>query len=299
MSQLQYQSSGDSPIVAFQEDNGELDSFFAKMKSVGWNQASFDEEHQKLATYNEIMIFFVKVFVLLALMLTTFYVMAFIFLVKKVQIIKNGEIVQYHFIIYILSCVITILMGRWAYFSESSRKFPLNIFCYLFFTSGAAYVFGQPLSLILQGGYYSGQDWIILLYLSTMTLGTYLCIIIFTFCRQTPQKPYIIIFSVVGVMIFLLFIFLLTAPYYLGLLVASFACHVLYGCLLVIDIKLITQGKFSLRTNQYVSGALYLYLDITFMIFYFIGCILAPFGKCCVFMGQCCEICCRIIPHKH
>ncbi|CAD8149047.1 unnamed protein product [Paramecium octaurelia] len=128
MSQIQYQASGDSPLVAFEEDNGELNSFFAKMKSVGWNQASLNKEHQKLATYNEIMIYFVKVFVLLALMLTTFYGMAFILLATKAQIIKNGEIVQFNFILYIISFVITLLIGRWAYFSESSRKFPLNIF---------------------------------------------------------------------------------------------------------------------------------------------------------------------------
>lgn len=84
-----------------------------------------------------------------------------------------------------------------------------------------------------------------------MTLGAYICLILFTFLSksriQVGCNSFLIFkvlsFSIIGVMIFLLFIFIMTAPYYIGLLIASFFCHIIYGGLLILDMKLIISGK--------------------------------------------------------
>lgn len=84
-----------------------------------------------------------------------------------------------------------------------------------------------------------------------MTIGSYACLILFSFRRKT-SLPLVcntfvnykaITFSIMGLMLFLLFIFLMTAPYYFGLLLASFFGHVIYGGLLIIDVQLIISGK--------------------------------------------------------
>ncbi|CAD8093236.1 unnamed protein product [Paramecium primaurelia] len=295
MSQAQDQLSQEFPLIAYQEDNGQIDTFFATLRNLGWSlhlirkQCSFLQEYM----------------LLLAGMLSTFYLMSFILLVTKSQNYINNENIELHQGLYFGSLAVTIGIGMVAYFFDGSRRFTLNLVYYLTFTFGTAYILGDPLSEVLYEGYYVGEDWIILLYLFTMTLGTYACLILFSFRRQTALNQngnsfviyQVIILSISGMMIFLLFIFIMTAPYYIGLLVASFFCHLIYGCLLIIDMKLIISGKvliqlwkFSLKTNQYVSGALYLYLDITVMVLYFIVCIIYAILKV---IGQICKVFCR------
>ncbi|CAK74579.1 unnamed protein product (macronuclear) [Paramecium tetraurelia] len=301
MSLEQDQASEDFPLVAFQEEYGVFDPFFNTLKKFGWKQASIDQQCQKLASSGEIMLFFIKVYALLAGMLVSFYLMTFILLFTKSQKLKENETFNFHFALYYGSFAITIALGIAGYVLDKTRQFPLNLIFYFTFTIGAAYSFGYPLSLLLQYGYYSGEDWIILLYFFTMTLGCYACLILFLIRRQSSLNSnrnnfiiyQVIIFSIIGVMIFLLFIFIMTAPYYVGVLIACFFCHVIYGGLLIIDTKLMISGKFSLKTNQYVSGALYLYLDITVLILYFIGCIIYTILKTLL---QCLEECCKKLP---
>ncbi|CAD8198407.1 unnamed protein product [Paramecium octaurelia] len=284
------QGYDDSPMVAFFEDYGGPDTFFGTLRGIGWRQAAYKQKGEKYASFEEIMRFFIKIYALLIGMVSIFYLMTFLFLFTNWQTLEDYEPVYFNTNLYLGTLVVTILIGVAGYVFHKGRQFPINLILYLVLTAGVGYIFGYPLSMLLQDGYYSGQDWIILLYMYSMSLGCYTCLIIILIRKDYELRLNLMVWSIIGVMIFLLFVFILTAPYYIGLLITTFIFHIIHGFLVVIDTKLIISGKFSLKTNQYLSGAIYLYLDITVMLIYFIGCILYAILKSktkCV--RGCCE----------
>ncbi|CAD8206023.1 unnamed protein product [Paramecium pentaurelia] len=275
----------DIPVVANQEGDFKYSRISDLTKKLMWFSFPQIDHNYSIASFDQAMLFMVKLYSFLAGMILSLYLMIVIlyfcddFRWSLIQITSAT-------IFYWTNMMFTIGLGFIINIFRSTRKFPFNIIFYIVFSFCIGLLLGAPIATNLRA---HKQGFIIILYLFCMTIGTFACIIIFTFKKWILDKSNYILVLIFLVMVFLLIIFFFTMKAFLGVLIGGAICHVIYSFLMLFEAQMIMHGKFLLKTNEFIGGALLFYIDITvFIIYLSFTAVITLIVGFCIALGQAC-----------
>ncbi|CAD8205798.1 unnamed protein product [Paramecium pentaurelia] len=190
-------------------------------------------------------------------------------------------------IFYWTNMMFTIGLGIIINIFRSARKFPFNIIFYIVFSFCIGLLLGALIATNLRA---HKQGFIIILYLFCMTIGTFACIIIFTFKKWILDKSNCILsqqYLDILVLIFLVMVFLLQLIFNkVKLIIYQYIVNIYnqlnwnYFCFYNesffrsvnrrgnLPCNLQFSYVFLLKKNEFIGGALLFYIDITVFIIY-------------------------------
>ncbi|CAD8101493.1 unnamed protein product [Paramecium primaurelia] len=276
------------PVVANQEGDLKNSQISDLTKKLMWYAFPQINHNSTIASFDQTMLFMVKVYSFLAGMILSLYLMIVIlyfcddFRQSLIQITQAT-------IFYWINMMFTICLGFIINIFKSTREFPFNIIFYIVFSFCIGLLLGAPIANNLS---MHKQGFIIILYLFCMTIGTFTCIIIFTFKKRILDKSNYILLVIFIVMIFLLIIFIFTMKSFIGVLIGGAICHVIYSFLMLFEAQMIMHGKFLLKTNEFIIGALLFYIDMTVFILYLsvVASVALVIGICIALCSACAHI---------
>ncbi|CAD8111855.1 unnamed protein product [Paramecium sonneborni] len=266
-----------TPFVVTEKDINEQGIFSQTSKALGWYQY-FPESpivaSQQLSHHDQQMLFIVKLYAFLAFLFIIQYLMVIIFYYSfnfresLIEYQKFGHYQEYNYTtLYWVFLALTIILGLVAYIIKQTRRYPTNLILYFLYTFGIGCVLGAPYAAQL---YYNNHSLMIILYQFCMTICTFGSLIAYKFKdSEFMNASYFLLIAII-LDVFIVFIFIIIYIDYVWLIIVSIILHVIYAALLLFEIRLIQRGKFNLRQDEYISGALLIYLEVTIFLFFLV-----------------------------
>ncbi|CAD8166651.1 unnamed protein product [Paramecium octaurelia] len=261
MSNFDQAQSTNVPLVVTQQEISQQGIFNQTSKTLGWYQY-FPESNgfatQELSTHDQQMLFIVKLYAFLASLFIFQYLMVILFYYSNQF---RWSLISYDYQpFYWVILGVTIMLGLMAYFIKQTRNPPINLIVSLLYSFGVGCVLQAPHAERLL---WNEISLLIILYQFCMTVCTFGTLIAYKFQdSQFMNGSYILLFALI-LDVFIILIFILIYVELAWLIVISVIVHLIYACLLLFETKLIQRGKFNLSLNEYVSGALFIYIEVT------------------------------------
>ncbi|CAD8060823.1 unnamed protein product [Paramecium primaurelia] len=267
MSKVNDTQTTNVPMVVTQQEINEQGIFNETSKALGWYQY-FPESpivaSQEYSSHDQQMLFIVKLYIFLAGLFILQYLMVIMFYYSfefRWSLIFLGYPTPLYWVI--LSC--TILLGLMAYLIKLFRRPPFNLIVYFLYSFGVGCVLAAPYAEQL---WWNENSLIIILYQFCMTVCTFGTIIAYKFKdSQFINASYILLIALI-LDVFIIFIFIMIYTELAWLIVISVLIHLIYVCLLLFETRLIQRGKFNLNLDEYISGALFIYLEVTLFVIF-------------------------------